>query len=159
VRLARARIRSTVDVVSIGEVGNRHPNEPLLDEHLAAENQHDLERIMVTYGASPVVVLNGQRIEGQEAIREFHRTFGFSNAGSFSEVHVTEVHRHRAADGIIIEQRLSGRHTGSWRGIEPTGRVFEISVCTVYSFDDRGKLASERVYFDAAWLARQLQRP
>jgi hypothetical protein len=49
--------------------------ETLLNEHLVAENAHDLERIMATYGESPLIVLNGQRIEGHAAIREFHCSF------------------------------------------------------------------------------------
>jgi SnoaL-like polyketide cyclase len=113
---------------------------------------------MATYGESPVVVLNGQRIEGRAAIREFHRSFGFGGDGSFSEVHVAERARHRAADAIVVEQTLSGVQTGTWMQKPATGRRFEVQVCTVYLFDDRGRLAAEHVYFDGAWLARQLTR-
>ena len=132
------------------------PNEPLLDEHLAAENAHDLERIMATYGEAPVVTLNGRRLEGAARIREFHRGFGFGEGGSFAEVHVRERRRHRAASAIIIEQTLSGTHTAAWQGLAPTGRRFSVEVCTVYRFDDAGRLASEDVYFESAWLTRQL---
>jgi hypothetical protein len=38
------------------------PNEALLNEHLAAENAHDLDGIMATYTATPVIELNGSRI-------------------------------------------------------------------------------------------------
>jgi hypothetical protein len=137
------------------------PNETLLDQHLAAENAHDLDGIMATYGDAPIVVLNGQRIEGAEAIREFHRSFGFAGFGgdgSFSEVCVAERARHRAADAIVIEQTLSGVQTGTWMQTPATGRRFEIQVCTVYLFDERGRLAAEHVYFDSAWLTRQLTR-
>jgi hypothetical protein len=134
-------------------------DEALLNEHLAAENAHDLERIMATYGESPVIVLNGRRIEGVIAIREFHRGFGFGGEGSFDEVHVAERARHRAADAIAIEQRLSGKHARAWLGIAPTGRRFEVSVCTVYRFDAASRLSSEHVYFDLGWLSRQLARP
>jgi steroid delta-isomerase-like uncharacterized protein len=131
-------------------------NEALLDEHLAAENDHDLERIMATYGDSPYIVINGRRLDGKERIREFHRSFGFGGAASFSEVHVRERHRHRAADAIVIEQTLSGVHTGEWQGLAPTGRRFEVAVCTVYRFDAAGRLAAEDVYFDFERLKRQL---
>jgi len=135
------------------------PNEPLLDEHLAAENAHDLERIMATYGEAPLIVLNGQRIEGVAAVREFHRSFGFGGGdGSFPDVHVAERARHRTADAIIIEQTLSGTHAGRWMRHAATHRRFEVHVCTVYVFDARGLLACERVYFDLAWLERQLTR-
>jgi hypothetical protein len=132
-------------------------NEALLDEHLAAENDHDLDRVMATYGAEPLIVLNGQRIEGAAAIREFHRSFGFGTDGSFSEVHVAERTRHHAAGAIIIEQTLSGVHTGTWMKKPPTGRRFEAHVCTIYRFDAAGMLAAEHVYFDLAWVDRQLR--
>jgi hypothetical protein len=131
----------------------------LLNEHLTAENVHDLERIMATYGASPLIVLNGQRIEGAAAVREFHRSFGFGGEGSFDEVHVAERARHRSDDAIVIEQTLSGKHARPWMGHAPTGNRFEVQVCTVYRFDSRGRLESEHVYFDLGWLARQLSRP
>ena len=131
-------------------------NEPLLDEHLAAENDHELDRIMATYGEAPYIVLNGRRLDGAERIREFHRSFGFGGAGSFSDVRVRERHRHRAAGAIVIEQTLSGAHTGEWQGLAPTGRRFEVAVCTVYRFDAAGRLASEDVYFDIERIRRQL---
>src|ERR1022692_1357637 len=89
------------------------PNENLLDEHLAAENAHNLDRIMATYGTSPLILLNGQRIEGHAAIREFHRSFGFGEGGSFSDVHADERARHRSSDAIVIEQTLTGLHSGT----------------------------------------------
>jgi hypothetical protein len=137
---------------------HRAPNLALLDEHLAAENAHDLDRIMATYGAAPVVVLNGRRIEGHSAIREFHRSFGFGGGGSFGEVHVAERHRHVTGDAVVIEQTLTGKHAGPWRDVAPTGRRVELAACTAYVFDERGMLAAERVYFDAGWLEAQLRR-
>ena len=134
------------------------PNETLLNEHLAAENAHDLERIMATYGEFPLIVLNGQRIEGHTAIREFHRSFGYGGDGSFSQLHVTERVRHRTSDAIIIEETLTGVHSGTWMRHTATGRSFEVQVCTIYRFDDRRLLASEYAYFDLAWLKRQLTR-
>jgi hypothetical protein len=133
--------------------------EATLRAHLAAENAHDLESIMATYAADPVIELNGQRIEGRNAIHEFHRGFGFGGSGSFSDVHVAERHRHRAGTAFVLEQTLSGLHTGTWQGLAPTGRAISVAVCTVYVFDGNGLLAMERVYFDQGWLVRQLTRP
>ena len=136
------------------------PDPTLLDEHLAAENAHDLDRIMATYGPAPVLVLNGQPIEGAAAIRDFHRGFGFGGGApgeaSFSEVQLTERTRHVAATAIVVEQTLSAVHTGLWKALAPTGRRFELTVCTVYQLDDRGRIAGERVYMDLGWLERQL---
>ena len=135
------------------------PNENLLDEHLAAENAHNLDRIMATYGTSPLILLNGQRIEGHAAIREFHRSFGFGEGGSFSDVHADERARHRSSDAIVIEQTLTGLHSGTWMQHAPTGRRFQVQVCTVYRFDGRGMLSAEHFYADLGWIERQLTHP
>jgi hypothetical protein len=71
-------------------------------------------------------------------------------------VHVAERHRHVTAEAIVIEQTLSGRHTGDYEGLAPSARRFEASVCTVYRFDADRLLASEDVYFDRARLTKQL---
>jgi hypothetical protein len=136
------------------------PNEPLLNEHLAAENEHDLDRIMATYSASPVIELNGSRIEGSAAVREFHRSFGFggSKEASFSDIHVAERRRHRTSDAIIIEQTLTAVHSGVWRGIAPTGRAVSVAVCTVYEFEG-GRLARENAYLDEGRVRHLLTKP
>ncbi|MFO1518908.1 MAG: ester cyclase [bacterium] len=125
-------------------------------EHLQAENDHDLDRILATYGEDPLVLINHQIFEGLERIKLFHEKFGFSNQGSFSEVKVEEKRRYESPDAIILELVLSGRHTGEWQGVKPTGRCFELPVCTVYLFDDKNKLSGERVYFDQALLMKEL---
>ncbi len=134
-----------------------HSNETLLAQHLAAENAHDLDAIVATYGKDPTVVINGQVFAGRDAIRMFHERFGFGANGSFSDVCVTELRRYPSDGAIILELTLSGRHTAKWQGLAPTGRRFEVPVCTVYLFDTSGLLSGERVYFDAGALRRQLE--
>jgi hypothetical protein len=132
----------------------------VLAEHLAAENDHDLDRILLTYAPNPVIELNGTRIEGMAAVREFHRSFGFAGgAGSFSDVHVAERHRHETPGAIVIEQTLTASHTGAWRDVAATGRAITIAVCTVYVFGAEGRLVCERVYLDEGRLRHQLMRP
>ena len=133
-------------------------DEAILDQHLAAENAHDLDAIMATYTASPVIELNGVSISGTVAVREFHRSFGFgAEPGSFSNVRVVERRRYRAGQAIIIEQTLALTHTGAWRGLAPTGRSIELAVCTIYSFES-GRLAREHVYLDEGRLRHMLTR-
>ena len=128
----------------------------ILARHLEAENAHDVDGIMATYVERPVVVLNGRAIEGRERVQMFHERFGFGGGGSFADVHVAERHRHVTADAIAIEQTLSGRHVGEWEAMAPTGKRFEVAVCTVYRFAPDGLLQSEDVYFDRVRLREQL---
>jgi hypothetical protein len=128
----------------------------VLKRHLDAENAHDVDAIMATYVARPAIVLNGKTIEGLDRVRSFHERFGFGDMGSFADVHVAKRHRHVTENAIVIEQTLSGRHIGDWEGLAPTGRRFEIAVCTVYRFARDGLLASEDVYLDRLRLREQL---
>jgi predicted ester cyclase len=128
----------------------------LLDEHLAAENRHDLDGIMETFAAGAALVLNGHAFTDRSTIRRAHEGLGFGDRGAFSDLRVDEVARFVTPAAIVLEQRLSGRHTGTFEGIAPTGQRFEVPLCTVYVFDPDARLASERVYFDRVVLLRQL---
>lgn len=128
----------------------------LLNEHLEAENKYDIDGIMRTYEQDAAVLINGQVFSGPESIRKFHERLGFDQKGGFSKLSIGERHRYVDAEAIIIEQTLSGIHTGMWQGIAATGRAFEVPVCTVYTFGQENKLAGESVYFDSALLLRQL---
>jgi SnoaL-like polyketide cyclase len=129
----------------------------LLNEHLEAENRHDIEAIMETYEQDPEVVVNGKAFRGLSPIRKFHERLGFGPDGGFSELHVGERHRYTHDEAVVIEQTLSGKHTSAWQGLAASGRSFSIPVCTVYTFGEQNKLACERVYFDSALLLKQLE--
>jgi len=128
----------------------------VLEEHLRAENDHDVNRIMETFSQDARFVFNGTAYTDRNVIRIAHERFGFSEGGSFSDIRVAENRRYISDDAIILEQTVSAKHTGLWEGIEATGRDFAIPVCTVYIFDTDGKLAGENVYFDSAPLLKQL---
>ncbi len=128
----------------------------LLEEHLRAENAHELEAIMETFGQGAIMVLNGYTFEDHNGIRSLHEEFGFNDNGGFSDLRIDVRRRHIASDAIVLEQTLSGKHTGAWQGYQATGRSFKVAVCTVYTFDEEGKLAGENAYFDRALLLKQL---
>jgi steroid delta-isomerase-like uncharacterized protein len=128
----------------------------LVEEHIRAENSHEVDAIMATFGKEPRFVLNGTSIEGSDGIRAFYQGFGFEDAGSFSNVKVEVEKRHISDDSIILEVKLSGTHTAEWQGIAATNKSFEIPLCAVITFDDEGKMAGERVYLDTSLLLRQL---
>jgi predicted ester cyclase len=64
--------------------------------------------------------------------------------------------RYVTSEAVIMEQTLNGRHTGNWQGIEASGITFKIAVCTIYTFNEAGKIVGENVYFDRAQLLEQL---
>jgi predicted ester cyclase len=127
-----------------------------LAAHLHAENAHDVDGIVDTFAPGGKLILNGESYAGHGLIRRVHENFGFAAGGAFSDLRVDVKHRHEAGAAIILEQVLSGRHTGVWNGIPPTGKTVDVTVCTVYAFDAEGRLAEERIHFDGARLLAQL---
>jgi steroid delta-isomerase-like uncharacterized protein len=128
----------------------------LVEEHVHAENAHDVDGIMETFGQQPIFFLNDMTFTSRESIRALYQDFGFAGQGGFANVHVDVKQRHTSDAVIILEVVLSGEHTNPWQGIPATGRKFELPCCAVFPFDEEGKLAGERVYFDGALLLRQL---
>ena len=101
-------------------------------------------------------VLNDLVIPDRDSIRGFYEGFGFGSQGGFSDIKVEVKQRHVAEETIILEVTLSGKHTNTWEGIPATGREFKIPACAIFPFDDDGKLAGEKVYFDGTILLKQL---
>ncbi|MBD0373685.1 MAG: ester cyclase [Pyrinomonadaceae bacterium] len=128
----------------------------LAEEHIAAENAFDIERTMATYGRNPAIVFNGVTINGHEKIRALYEELGFGGRGAFSNVSQEVNHRYVTDEAVILELTVTGEHTGTWQGIAATGRKIEFPVCAIFVFDEEGKAASERVYFDGSLLLKQL---
>jgi hypothetical protein len=127
-----------------------------LEDHIRAENSHDVNAIMETFAPDGVLVFNGSPLAGHDTIRGLHEGLGFGDRGGFSDLQVEERQRYISDEAITLEQVVRGRHTGEWQGIAATGRSIEVAVCTVYKFDEEGRLASENVYFDTGGLLKQL---
>jgi predicted ester cyclase len=53
-----------------------------------------------------------------------------------------------AADAVILRVLARGTHTGTWKGIAPTGRYVEFPVCVVFTFDETDRIEAETVYLD-----------
>ena len=60
-----------------------------------------------------------------------------------------------AGTNAIAEFRATGTHKGDLRGVAPTGKRVEISICNVIETKD-GKVVREREYFDMLNLMVQL---
>ena len=111
-----------------------------VQEHVRAENAHDVDAIMGTFGHQSSITVNGLPFAGRDSIRTFYedrlRTlpgFGFAVQ-----------QQHLSADSVIAEHTLSF--------LDNSGQRVEVPVCIVYCFDETGKLAGERIYFNDALL-------
>jgi steroid delta-isomerase-like uncharacterized protein len=127
-----------------------------VEEHLDAENNHDIGAIMATFSPQPAFALNGAEFGGAETVRALYEGFGFGEGGSFSGLRVEVLKLHPGDESATAELMLRGRHTGDWQGVPATGREVAVPVCAVFTFDAQDRVASERVYFDGALVLRQL---
>lgn len=125
-----------------------------MEEHVRQENRHDLDGIMATFGADawyddhPVK----EHHEGHDGVRDYYGHL----LQALPDLHIEIHRRHVTAKHVILELTLSGTHTGVWRGLPGTGHPIEFPVCAVFSFDERNRLAGERIYYDRATILRQL---
>jgi steroid delta-isomerase-like uncharacterized protein len=126
----------------------------LVEEHVLAEVEHDLDKIMQTWGASPRLDDEGwhEHHAGHGEIRAFYDEI----LRALPDLTIDVERRHVTDDAVILEVVVRGTHTGTWRGLPPFGRRIESRVCAVYTFDERGMLASETGYYDRATVLRQL---
>lgn len=126
-----------------------------LDAHFQSEVDHDWDTCIGTFAGTPryEIVPTGQIHEGVEAVTAYHR----GQRAAFPDQRHEHVRFRFAADAVIAEFDLLGTNTGEFMGSAPTGRSFRVAVIAVFAFDD-DRITSERVYFDAASIVRQIGR-
>jgi steroid delta-isomerase-like uncharacterized protein len=126
----------------------------LVDEHVKFENQHDLEGIMGTFGATARYDDEPWDVHyrGRDEVRAFYE--GFLQALPGLQIDVKR--RHASDTAVVLEVIIRGQQLGPWRGLPATGRPIEIPLCGIFTFDEEDRLAGERIYYDRATVLRQL---
>jgi len=125
-----------------------------VDEHIARENEHDLDGIMATFGET--ARYDDEAWDTHHAGRDEVRAFYKDLLHALPDLRIDVQGRHIASDAIILEVVIRGRHLSTWRGLPATGRQVEFPLCAVFTFDDKDRLAGERIYYDSATVLRQL---
>jgi steroid delta-isomerase-like uncharacterized protein len=126
----------------------------LVQEHVRRENAHDLQGIMATFGRRAWYDDEPwhEHHEGRDAVRSYYVDL----LASLPDLHIDVTRCLAAEDGVALEVRISGTHFGSWRGLPPTGRPVMFPLCGLYTFDEEGKLAGERIYYDRGSVLQQV---
>jgi steroid delta-isomerase-like uncharacterized protein len=130
----------------------REAREKLVIEHMESENRHQFDVTMRTFEHPRYeLIATGDVYSGEaEVARYFEET-----RTAFPDQRNELVAIHHSDDAVVVEANLYGTHLGSYRGLPPTGRSFEMRFCALFPFDE-ARLVCERVYFDAGTVMRQL---
>ncbi|HXY31154.1 MAG TPA: ester cyclase [Gemmatimonadaceae bacterium] len=126
----------------------------LVQEHVARENAHDLPGIMATFGNRAWYDDEpwGEHHEGRDAVQGYYEDL----LVSLPDLRIDILRCLASEEGIALEVRITGTHLGPWRGLPATGKRVSIPLCGCYTFDEGGKLAGERIYYDRGSVLRQV---
>jgi steroid delta-isomerase-like uncharacterized protein len=126
----------------------------LVEHHIRLENEHDLEGVLRTFGATARYDDEawGEHYKGGDGVRSFYQQL----MKALPDLAIDVQRRHVTDDAILVEVMIRGTHFGEWRGLPATGRRIEFPLCGVYTFDSNDRLAGERIYYDRGTVLRQL---
>ena len=126
----------------------------VVDEHIARENQHDLEGILRTFGST--AHYDDESWDGHYIGHDGVRSYYESLLKALPDLRIEVQQRYASNDAVVVEVIITGHHLGAWRGLPPTGRPVRFPLCGIFVFDDDDRLADEKIYYDRATVLRQL---
>src|SRR3954452_9367816 len=110
----------------------RQRREAVVRGHMEAENRHEFDVTMATFGHPRYeIVPTGDVYDGEE---EVARYFAESRA-AFPDQRNEPIAMHHTDDAVIVESDLKGTHLGPLRGIPPTGRAFTCRTLAIFEFE------------------------
>src|ERR671919_1259822 len=130
----------------------RAAREALVVEHMESENRHEFDVTLATFDHPRYeLIATGDVYDGEDEVaRYFEET-----RTAFPDQRNELIAMHHSDDAVLVEAMLYGTHKGSFRGLPPTGREFEMQFLAVFVFEE-DRLVCERVYFDSGTVLRQL---
>ena len=128
----------------------RERRETTVQQHVEAENRHDVEATIATFDR-PRYEVNGEPSDGEAAVRELLQGL----MTGFPDFHVGVEKLHHADGAVILEGRITGTHDGEFSGIPPTGKRVDFPAAAIFDFDG-DRLLCEKVYYDVATILRQV---
>jgi len=126
----------------------------IVEQHVRLENAHDLNGVLSTFGDTAHYEDEAwsEHYQGRDGVRTFYAQL----MSALPDLNIETLRRHVTDEVIVLEVIIRGTHLGPWRGLPATGARVEIPLCGLYTFDDKDRLAGERIYYDRATVLRQL---
>jgi steroid delta-isomerase-like uncharacterized protein len=112
---------------------------------IEAERRHDLPAILACFGPEPTLeFVGGPRHAGAERVAQIYGDL----LRGFPDLAVETVVEHVGERSVVVEMILHGTHRQQWLGMAPRGRTLTLPACSVFLFDKRDQLQSQRIYLD-----------
>jgi SnoaL-like polyketide cyclase len=112
---------------------------------IEAERRHDLPGILACFGPEPTLeFVGGPRHAGAERVGQIYGDL----LRAFPDLMVETVAEHVGEHSVIVELVLHGTHRQQWLGMAPRGRTLTLPACSIFLFDRRDQLQSQRLYLD-----------
>jgi steroid delta-isomerase-like uncharacterized protein len=126
----------------------RARREAIVNEHVAAENRHDVAATVATFHHPRYEMMPlGVPIDGAATVHELLQ--GMIDGIPDFTAHVQRIHH--SDDAVICEVRMTGPHHGPSAGVPATGRPIDVPMACIFDFDD-DRLVCEK-------LVRSLRHP
>ena len=133
-----------------GEQRLREHREAIVNEHVAAENRHDVDATIATFHSARYEV-NGEPSDGEGAVRDLLSGL----MAGFPDFHAELDKLHHTDAAVVCEGRMTGTHDGPWEGVPATGRRVALTFACIFDFEE-DRLVCEKVFVDFATLLRQV---
>jgi steroid delta-isomerase-like uncharacterized protein len=95
----------------------------LVDEHVRHENNHNLEAIMGTFGAT--ARYDDEPWDAHHVGRDAVRAFYEGMLQALPGLRIDVLHTHASDTAVVLEVIIRGQHLGPWRGLPATGAQIE----------------------------------
>jgi steroid delta-isomerase-like uncharacterized protein len=137
----------------VSDAALRERREELVREHFRAENAHDLDGLIATFGDTPRYEMMhlGRVHNGEDEVR----TLIAGLYRGLPDIHAEPGKLRHLEDAIVVECVTTGTHEGFFAGLTPTGKKIQARSACIFEFDG-DKLLCEKVYLDLATILRQL---
>lgn len=126
--------------------------EQLVRDHVEFENAGDYAAALATFEHPRYeYVATDEVYDGAEEVMDHWEELH----NAFPDQLIEIIAIHDADDTMLMEAVARATHTGSYRGLPPTGRRFEQQFLAIFVFEGDG-LVCERVYYDTDTVLQQL---
>jgi hypothetical protein len=148
------------DSLLLGSCDDTKQRERWLQLHAAyvgRQNQHDLPGILECFAPNGSMLVNDRPFQGRQSIADLHASLGMSDAAAgLVGTQVIPDREYFTDHELLIQGRVLGMHLGTVLRFPATLLQVELHYAALYRFDERGKLASERMAINWAPLAGAL---